>query len=40
TARYVHVVGPKWLVKTSSGKVARRANRQKFIDEVLGGAGD
>ncbi len=36
TARYVHLVGPKWLVKTSSGKVARRANRQKFIDDVLG----
>jgi fatty-acyl-CoA synthase len=36
-ARYVHLVGPKWLVKTSSGKVARAANRQKFIDEVLNG---
>lgn len=36
-ARYVHLVGPKWLLKTSSGKVARTANRQKFIDEVLEG---
>jgi hypothetical protein len=35
----VHLVGPKWLVKTSSGKIARRANRPKFIDEVLGGNG-
>jgi acyl-CoA synthetase (AMP-forming)/AMP-acid ligase II len=34
-AHYVHLVGPKWLLKTSSGKVARGANRQKFIDEVL-----
>jgi fatty-acyl-CoA synthase len=35
TARYVHLVGPKWLIKTSSGKVARRANREKFLQEVL-----
>ncbi|MBN2303600.1 MAG: AMP-binding protein [Anaerolineae bacterium] len=35
-ARYVHLVGPKWLLKTSSGKVARAANRQKFLSEVLG----
>lgn len=35
TARYVELVPPKWLVKTSSGKVARRANREKFLTEVL-----
>ncbi len=35
TARYVHLVGPKWLIKTSSGKIARAANRQKFIEQVL-----
>jgi acyl-CoA synthetase (AMP-forming)/AMP-acid ligase II len=35
-ARYVLLVESKWLLKTSSGKIARRANRQKFIDEVLG----
>lgn len=34
TARYVHLVGPRWLIKTSSGKIARRANREKFINEV------
>ena len=34
TARYVHLVGSKWLLKTSSGKVARGANRQKFLDEI------
>ncbi|HEX2905388.1 MAG TPA: AMP-binding protein [Phototrophicaceae bacterium] len=34
-ARYVHLVGAKWLIKTSSGKVARRANREKFLSEVL-----
>jgi hypothetical protein len=26
-----------WLHKTSSGKIARAANRQKFIEEVLNG---
>jgi acyl-CoA synthetase (AMP-forming)/AMP-acid ligase II len=32
--RYVHVVGKHWLVKTSSGKTARSANRDKFIAEM------
>lgn len=36
TARYVHLVGAKWLIKTSSGKIARAANRDKFRREVLG----
>ncbi|MDX1993332.1 MAG: AMP-binding protein [bacterium] len=36
TARYVQLVPPKWLIKTSSGKVARAANRDKFLCEVLG----
>ncbi len=35
TAHYVHLVDSKWLVKTSSGKVARAANRDKFLQEVL-----
>jgi len=35
TARYVHLVGAKWLLKTSSGKIARSANREKFIETVL-----
>ncbi len=34
-AHFVHLVGPKWLIKTSSGKVARAANREKFLAEVL-----
>jgi len=34
-ARYVHLVKPKWLIKTSSGKIARSANRQKFLEHVL-----
>jgi fatty-acyl-CoA synthase len=34
-AHYVHLVGPKWLLKTSSGKIARSANRDKFLAEVL-----
>jgi acyl-CoA synthetase (AMP-forming)/AMP-acid ligase II len=32
--RYVHVVGPKWILKTSSGKTARSANREKFLAEL------
>lgn len=35
TARYVHLAGPRWLIKTSSGKIARTANRQQFIEQVL-----
>ncbi|NLX10195.1 MAG: fatty acyl-AMP ligase [Chloroflexi bacterium] len=35
-ARYVHLVEPMWLLKTSSGKIARSANRQKFLTDVLG----
>jgi acyl-CoA synthetase (AMP-forming)/AMP-acid ligase II len=31
--RHVHLVGPKWIVKTSSGKTARSANREKFLHE-------
>ncbi|MEW5938554.1 MAG: AMP-binding protein [Chloroflexota bacterium] len=29
--RHVRVVGPKWVLKTSSGKVARAANKEKFL---------
>jgi acyl-CoA synthetase (AMP-forming)/AMP-acid ligase II len=32
--RYVKVVGPKWVVKTSSGKTARSANKEKFLKEL------
>ena len=32
--RYVHLVGKHWLVKTSSGKTARSANREKFMAEM------
>jgi fatty-acyl-CoA synthase len=31
--RQVKVVGPHWILKTSSGKTARRANWQKFLKE-------
>lgn len=31
--RYVEIVGKNWLVKTSSGKIARRANREKYLSE-------
>jgi acyl-CoA synthetase (AMP-forming)/AMP-acid ligase II len=32
-ASFVHLVGPKWLLKTSSGKIARAANREKWLAE-------
>lgn len=32
--RYIHIVGAKWILKTSSGKTARSANREKFLGEV------
>ena len=31
--RHVYLVGHKWLIKTSSGKNARLANKQKFLRE-------
>jgi acyl-CoA synthetase (AMP-forming)/AMP-acid ligase II len=34
--RVVHVVGPRWVLKTSSGKVARGANREKYLAETQG----
>jgi acyl-CoA synthetase (AMP-forming)/AMP-acid ligase II len=33
TLSYVHLVGPRWLLKTSSGKLARAANRDKWLRE-------
>ena len=35
--RYVKVVGPKWILKTSSGKTARSANKEKFLLELQEG---
>ena len=32
--RHVHLVGPKWLIKTSSGKTARGANKEKYLKET------
>jgi acyl-CoA synthetase (AMP-forming)/AMP-acid ligase II len=32
--RYVKVVDPKWILKTSSGKTARAANKEKFLKEL------
>jgi fatty-acyl-CoA synthase len=32
--RYVKVVGPKWIMKTSSGKTSRSANKEKFLKEL------
>lgn len=34
--RHVKVVGPKWILKTSSGKTARSANKEKFLKELSG----
>ncbi len=32
--RHVHIVDEGWIIKTSSGKTARLANRDKFIQET------
>ena len=32
--RYVKVVDPNWILKTSSGKTARIANKEKFLKEL------
>ena len=32
--RYMKVVGPKWILKTSSGKTACSANKEKFLKEL------
>ena len=32
--RKVLIVDSKWLIKTSSGKIARSANRDKYLDEI------
>lgn len=32
--RTVHLVGQRWLIKTSSGKIARSANRDKYLAEI------
>jgi acyl-CoA synthetase (AMP-forming)/AMP-acid ligase II len=37
--RYVKVVGPKWILKTSSGKTARSANKEKFLFELSENGG-
>jgi acyl-CoA synthetase (AMP-forming)/AMP-acid ligase II len=35
TARYVEVLAPRQLIKTSSGKIARTANRERFLERLL-----
>jgi hypothetical protein len=32
--RYVRVVDSQWILKTSSGKTARAANKEKFLKEL------
>lgn len=32
--RYIKLVGPNWMIKTSSGKTSRAANREKFLAEM------
>jgi acyl-CoA synthetase (AMP-forming)/AMP-acid ligase II len=32
--RHAHIVDRQWIVKTSSGKTARSANREKFLKEL------
>ncbi len=38
SVRHVRVVPRGWVIKTSSGKLARHANRQKFIEVFLPGS--
>jgi fatty-acyl-CoA synthase len=35
--RYVKLVGRGWLIKTSSGKIARSANRERYLAEISSG---
>jgi fatty-acyl-CoA synthase len=37
TARYVEVLPPRHLIKTSSGKIARTANRERFLERLSDG---
>jgi fatty-acyl-CoA synthase len=32
--RHIHLVPPKWILKTSSGKTARLANKEKYLAEM------
>ena len=32
--RHVHLVGPRWLIKTSSGKNSRLQNKEKYLKEM------
>lgn len=32
--RHVKIVDDKWIIKTSSGKTARAANKEKFLNEI------
>ena len=32
--RNVYITGPHWIAKTSSGKTARGANREKYLQEI------
>ncbi|MCA9981845.1 MAG: hypothetical protein KDD89_13465, partial [Anaerolineales bacterium] len=33
TVSFVKIVDDRWLIKTSSGKIARGANREKWLGE-------
>jgi fatty-acyl-CoA synthase len=35
--RRVQIVGSKWILKTTSGKIARAANKEKFVQEFMAG---
>jgi acyl-CoA synthetase (AMP-forming)/AMP-acid ligase II len=37
--RHVRIVPPRWLIKTSSGKLERQANRQKYLEESMDKTG-
>jgi hypothetical protein len=35
TIAHVYLVSPRWLIKSSAGKLSRRANRQRIFDGEL-----
>jgi len=35
TIAQVHLVPPRWLIKSSAGKPSRSANRQRIMTELL-----
>lgn len=37
TISQVHLVAPRWLIKSSSGKISRKMNRERILESLKGG---